>query len=155
MTTEEVPDDLIQAGAEQLRGTTYWTGYEPEHAEEQVREILAAVLPLYKRKLFAQGVFANLQRHLTALPDNTPPPPRYTVLVAAQYWEFDRWCDQNQRRRRDRTIIRIADGRRDAHRLQGILDFELVVLSEIPHHNEAMALISSRLRAQPGTDPSQ
>lgn len=98
---------------------------------------------------------AALEEAAWAAAANPPPQPRLTVLVAAQQWEFDRWCEQRCRNPRDRTIIRITHGRRDAHKLQGINDFELFVLSEIPHHNEAMQLLSHRLTTGRREDPSQ
>lgn len=87
--------------------------------------------------------------------DNPRPLKPRVVLVAAFGWEFDRWCDQNQRSRRDPYITRIRDGLRDAHKLQGLTDFDLFVLSEIPHHNEAMQLLSHRLATRPHKDSSQ
>lgn len=79
-------------------------------------------------------------------------PRPLTVLVAAFQWEFDRWCDQNHRNPRDRTIIRITDFRSAEHKLQGSPDFDLVVLSEVPQHNQVMALISYRLMTRPEPD---
>jgi hypothetical protein len=77
--------------------------------------------------------------------------PRPTVLVAATHPECDRWCDQNDRNPRDRTIIRVLD-RRNLNRVQSIGDFDLVVLSEIDYHSEVMAELNYRLRRH-GKDP--
>lgn len=98
---------------------------------------------------------ATLEAAGRAALDNPRPLKPRVVLVAAFSWEFDRWCDQNHRSHRDPYITRISHGRRDAHKLQGLSDFDLFVLSEIPHHNEAMQLLSHRLATAPRKDTSQ
>lgn len=150
VTPDEVPDDLVQIAANALaENSLLWGAWERQQTEEQARAILAAVLPLYKRKLYAHGVFANLQRSLDALPDKAPPPPppppRHTILVAETHQHINYWCHHNRRNPRDQTIIRIVNGLYDATRnLMGLTDFELVVLSPCQDYDEVMALITQR-----------
>lgn len=169
MTPEDVPYELVKVAADNLQANGLWGAWRRRQTEDQVRAILAAVLPLYDRgprthetqppEVISYGLTAKQHAALEAAGraalDNPQPPKPRVVLVAGFRWEVDRWCDQNQRSHRDPRIIHIGDGRRDAHKLQGLTDFDLFVLSEIPHHNEAMAQISHRLATAPREDPSQ
>jgi hypothetical protein len=90
-----------------------------------------------------------------ALQATTRPPAapqrRYTVLVARRHEECEYWCRQNRRNPRDRSIVRIVNAG-DEYRLQGIGDFDLVLLSPCANHYEVMALINQR-RVQLGMEP--
>lgn len=101
--------------------------------------------------LFAQ---ANDRPHHMATEYAAParPPRRFTVLVASTHRECDRWCYENQRSRQDPLIIRITNPS-DIHRLQGIVDFDdLVVISAARNHTQVMAEVRARM-SRHGKDP--
>lgn len=145
MRPEEVPAELVKAAADCLQDNSLlWGAWEREQTEEQARKILAEVLPLHAQQL------REAARAAATRPRVRP----YTVVVTGHPQVFDRWCWENNRNPRDRTIIRIYDLHSAEIKLMGIGDFELVVLGEVPDHNQVMALISYRMATARREDPS-
>jgi hypothetical protein len=129
VTPEEVPQELAQTAAALLKENGLWGAWEPEQTDEEVRRILAAVLPLWDRRPRAHETSSS---------------PRTTVVVAEYHQHINYWCHQNRRSRYDRTIIRIVNGLHDSHKLYGLTDFELVILGPCRDYDEVMALIRQR-----------
>lgn len=90
----------------------------------------------------------RLAEEAMQVPFPTPaPPPRFTVLVAESHEQCVRWCWENHRSPHDRNVIRITDGFRDQYKLQGLTDFEVVVLDPCRGYDEVMAYVKLRQSA--------
>jgi hypothetical protein len=91
MKPTDVPDELARTAAELLRENGLWGAWEPEQTEEEVRGILAAVLPLHEQRV-RQAIAAELakltipcgtHRDRSAFDTRCASCQRYTALIGA------------------------------------------------------------------------